>query len=35
MASDVIDIYMGDYNSCIEFGRRQAGIYVIAESYNE
>lgn len=35
MALDVIDIYMGDYNSCIEFGRRQAGIYVIAESYSE
>lgn len=29
MASNVIDIYMGDYNACVQFGRRQAGIYVI------
>jgi 3D (Asp-Asp-Asp) domain-containing protein len=35
MADNVIDVYMGDYDTCIEFGRRQAGIYVIAESYNE
>lgn len=34
MASNVIDIYMGDYDTCIEFGRRQAGIYIVS-SYNE
>jgi len=35
MASNVIDIYMGDYDTCIEFGRKQAGIYIINEDYNE
>lgn len=29
MASNVIDIYLEDYNSCIEFGRKQAGVYVV------
>jgi 3D (Asp-Asp-Asp) domain-containing protein len=29
MASNVIDIYMGDYDSCIQFGRRSANIYFV------
>lgn len=29
MADNVIDIYMEDSGTCIEFGRRQAGVYVI------
>jgi 3D (Asp-Asp-Asp) domain-containing protein len=28
MASNVIDIFMGSYNECIQFGRRNANIYV-------
>ena len=28
MASNVIDIYMGDYDTCIQFGRRTANVYV-------
>lgn len=28
MAENVIDIYMGDYDSCIQFGRRSAMVYV-------
>lgn len=29
MAGNVIDIYMGDYNSCIQFGRQGANVYII------
>ena len=29
MASNVIDIYMDSYDSCIQFGRRTANIYII------
>lgn len=29
MANNVIDIYMGDYNSCIQFGRRSASVYIV------
>lgn len=29
MSSNVIDIYMGDYNTCIQFGRRSANVYVV------
>lgn len=28
MSSNVIDIYMGDYDTCIQFGRRSANVYV-------
>lgn len=28
MADSVIDIYMGDYDTCIQFGRRSANVYV-------
>ena len=29
MSSNVIDIFIDDYNACIQFGRRTADIYVI------
>ena len=29
MATNVIDIFIDDYDKCIEFGRRKADIYVI------
>lgn len=29
MADNVVDIYMGDHDTCIQFGRQQAGIYII------
>lgn len=29
MASNVIDIYLGDYDSCIQFGRQSAKVYII------
>lgn len=29
MAGNVIDVYMGDYESCIQFGRRSANVYLI------
>lgn len=29
MASNVIDIYMGDYNTCINFGRQSAKVYIV------
>lgn len=29
MASNVIDIYMGDVSACYEFGRRSADVYII------
>lgn len=29
MSSNVIDIYMGDYNTCIQFGRRSANVYIV------
>ena len=28
MSSSVIDIYMGDYSTCIQFGRQSANVYV-------
>ena len=31
MASNVIDIYMGSYEEAIEFGRREADIYIIGD----
>lgn len=31
MANNVIDIYMGSYEEAIEFGRREAKVYVIGE----
>ncbi len=29
MSTNVIDIYVGDYDSAIQFGRRSAGVYII------
>ena len=29
MPDNVIDVYMGDYESCIQFGRRSANVYLI------
>ena len=29
MASNVIDVYLEDYSSCIQFGRRTANVYLI------
>ena len=29
MASNVVDIFIDDYDECIEFGRRSADIYII------
>jgi len=29
MATNVIDIFIDDYNECIQFGRRSADIYII------
>ena len=29
MASNVIDIFMGSYNECIQFGRRRANVYIV------
>ena len=29
MSSNVIDVYMGDYSTCIQFGRRTADVYII------
>lgn len=29
MAASVIDVYMGDYNTCIQFGRRKAKVYLV------
>lgn len=29
MADEVIDIYMGDYDSCIQFGIQHADVYII------
>lgn len=29
MASNVIDIYMGDYDTCIQFGRQYGQVYII------
>lgn len=29
MSSNVIDIYLGDYDSCIAFGRQSAKVYII------
>lgn len=29
MSNNVIDIYMDDYNSCIQFGRQSARIYIV------
>lgn len=29
MAGNVIDVYMGDYDTCIQFGRRTANVYLI------
>ena len=29
MSSNVIDVYMGDYSTCIQFGRRTADVYLI------
>lgn len=34
MADNVIDIYMGDYDTCIQFGRKQAGIFIVS-GYNK
>ena len=31
MASNVIDIYMGDYQTCINFGRQYARVYIVKE----
>lgn len=31
MASNVIDIYMGDYQTCINFGRRSARVFIVEE----
>lgn len=29
MSSDVIDIFMDDYDSCIQFGRQYANVYIV------
>jgi vacuolar-type H+-ATPase subunit I/STV1 len=29
MGTNTIDIYMADYDTCIQFGKRQGGVYVI------
>lgn len=29
MSGSVIDIYLGDYSDCIQFGRRSAAVYII------
>lgn len=29
MASNVVDIFMGSYNECIQFGRRSANVYIL------
>ena len=29
MASDVVDIYLGDYDTCIQFGRQVHDIYIV------
>ena len=29
MASNVIDLYLGDYNACIQFGRQSGNVYII------
>lgn len=29
MASNVIDIYLGDYDSCIQFGRQCGNVYIV------
>ena len=29
MSGNVIDVYLGDYDSCIQFGRRTANVYII------
>ena len=29
MSSNVIDVYLGDYNSCVQFGRKTADVYII------
>lgn len=29
MADNVIDIYMGDYDTCIQFGRQTANVYLV------
>jgi 3D (Asp-Asp-Asp) domain-containing protein len=29
MASNVIDVYLEDYNSCVQFGRRKADVYLL------
>lgn len=29
MAGNVIDVYMGDYDTCIQFGRRTADVYIV------
>lgn len=29
MSDNVIDVYMGDYDTCIQFGRRSAKVYLI------
>lgn len=31
MASDVIDVYVGDYNSAVQFGRWSANVYLMEE----
>lgn len=28
MGNNVIDVYMGDYSACIQFGRRSANVYI-------
>lgn len=29
MSSNVLDIYMGDYDACVQFGRRSANVYIL------
>lgn len=31
MADNVVDIYLGDYDTCIEFGRQSRDIYIVHE----
>ena len=31
MSNNVVDVYLGDYNECIQFGRWNTEVYVIEE----
>lgn len=31
MGNNVVDVYLGDYNECIQFGRWNTEVYVIED----